>query len=191
MKKVLLHVCCGVCALSSIDRLKQEGFSVEALFYNPNIQPHSEYLKRKQAAVTAAQTKEIKITEGEYNNADWLKICGPYKEEKEGGKRCSLCYEMRLKETFLFCLKNNFDYFTTTLTISPHKNSQAIIELGKKIGKDKFLCLDFKKQEGFKKTMEEAKALNLYRQNYCGCEYSRKLQAASCKPQVKDKKLGA
>jgi len=174
MKKILLHICCGVCALSSIDRLKEEGYSVEGLFYNPNIQPHSEYFKRKQTAIAAAQAKNIRITEGEYNNSDWLKICGLYAEEKEGGRRCLLCYEMRLKETFSFFVKNNFDYFTTTLTISPHKNSQIIIDLGKKIGGDKFLCLDFKKKEGFKRTIEEAKNLDLYRQNYCGCGYSKK-----------------
>ncbi|MFH1504381.1 MAG: epoxyqueuosine reductase QueH, partial [Candidatus Omnitrophota bacterium] len=168
-----LHICCGVCALRSIDRLREEGYSAEGLFFNPNIQPYSEYLKRKQAVIAAGQAKDIKITEGEYNNSDWLKICEPYAKEKEGQKRCFLCYEIRLKETFSFCLKNNFDYFTTTLTISPHKNSQVIIDLGKSIGSEKFLSLDFKKKEGFKKTIEKAKRLNLYRQNYCGCGYGK------------------
>jgi len=172
MKKVLLHICCGVCALHSIDRLKQEGYLVEGLFFNPNIFPYSEYLKRKTAAWAVAEAKGIEITEGRPAFPQWLKICESYPDEKEGGRRCYLCYEMRLKEAFDACLKKGYDYFTTTLTISPHKDSLVIMELGRQIGKDKFLSLDFKKKEGFKKAVEEAKKLRLYRQNYCGCAYS-------------------
>jgi len=172
MKKVLLHICCGVCSLYSIDRLKQEGYLVEGLFFNPNIYPYSEYLKRKDAAFKAAEVKGIRITEGRPAFPEWLKVCAGYAEEKEGGKRCFLCYKMRLKEAFDACLKKGYDYFTATLTISPHKDSRVIMELGRQIGKDKFLSLDFKKQDGFKKAVEEAKKLNLYRQNYCGCVYS-------------------
>lgn len=174
MKKVLLHICCGVCAYSSIERLKEENFYVEALFFNPNIQPYSEYLKRKETAKKVVRITNIELIEGKYTVFDWFRLCKAYSQEQEGGRRCFLCYELRLKQTFDLCCQRNFDYFTTTLTISPHKKSSVIMEIGKNIGKDKFLPLDFKKNNGFKRTMEAAKRFNLYRQNYCGCIYSRK-----------------
>ncbi|MDP2923238.1 MAG: epoxyqueuosine reductase QueH [Candidatus Omnitrophota bacterium] len=172
MKKVLLHICCGICALYCIERLKKNGFYVEGFFFNPNIHPESEYVKRKQMIAALRQISSIKILEGKYEPDEWHKICGAYQEEKEGGKRCLLCYQMRLVETFNVAKNLNFDYFSTTLTISPHKSSKAIIELGKKIGADTFLDNDFKKSNGFTQTMELAKRYNFYHQNYCGCIYS-------------------
>ncbi len=172
-KKILLHVCCGVCACVSMARLKQEGFSIEALFFNPNIHPYSEYLKRREASRKSAARQGIRLSEGKYKIFDWFKVCKPCRQDKEGGRRCSLCYEFRLKESFRVCREKQCDYFTTTLTISPHKASSVILEIGSRIGKDKFLPLDFKKGDGFKESMAAAKSLNLYRQNYCGCVYSK------------------
>ncbi len=174
MKKVLLHICCGVCAFASIEKLKKEGFLVEALFFNPNIQPEDEYQRRIRAARVVARTTGINLIEAQYCVDDWLDICKTYSHQKEGGRRCSLCYEFRLRKTFEVSCAQGIDYFTTTLTISPHKNSPAIAAIGKQVGNDKFLPFDFKKEGGFLKTIEAAKKLNLHRQNYCGCIYSQK-----------------
>jgi len=177
MKKVLLHICCGVCAFACIERLKKEGFHIEGIFFNPNIHPAREYIKRKKVAIEVSTISNIKLIEAEYRADDWFRECHLLADEPEGARRCLVCYRLRLKRTFEVCCDKKFDYFTTTLTISPHKNSEQILEIGKSLGKDKFLSFDFKKDEGFKNTIEFAKKHNLYRQNYCGCVYSmRKAQ---------------
>ncbi len=173
MKKVLIHVCCGVCASFAIQKLKSEGFSVEAFFFNPNIHPRGEYLKRREVMNIVADKQKIKVVEGCYDVPLWFNICKDDSNQIEGGARCVDCYSLRLKETFNYCLQKEYDYFTTTLTISPHKSSMSIIEVGCKIGDKKFLPYDFKKEGGFAKTIDIAKKNNLYRQNYCGCVYSR------------------
>ena len=172
MKKVLLHICCGVCALWCIERLRQEGLTVGGLFFNPNIHPHDEYLKRKKAAEKVAEETGISLEESSYLLSEWFKRHKAYAEEKEGGLRCSLCYRMRLEQTKLTAEEKSYDYFTTTLTVSPHKKTAVIFEIGKEVGGDNFLALDFKKNDGFKKTLDRAKTMGLYRQNYCGCVYS-------------------
>jgi len=171
-KKVLLHICCGVCAFYSIDYLKEKGFEVVGYFFNPNIYPEEEYNKRKDVLYTVADLTSIKIIEGDYANKEWEELCKAYKDEPEGGKRCELCYKIRLEETAKKSKDLNFDYFTTTLTISPHKKSKVIFDIATLIDKNRFLFIDFKKNDGFKKTIELAKKYNLYRQNYCGCRYS-------------------
>lgn len=179
MKTVLLHICCGVCALGAIERLKEQEDEVYGLFFNPNISPDEEYEKRKIAVKAAGEIAAVKIIEGRRDSEAWSAVCQKYRHEKEGQARCILCYELRLKETFRICVENNFDWFTTTLTISPHKNSKTIISLGRELGGDKFLAVDFKKKDGFKRTIELAKKHNLYRQNYCGCLFSRQLSVVS------------
>lgn len=174
MKKILLHICCGVCGLASIEDLKAKGYNVSGFFFNPNIAPEGEYQRRLKATEAAAAISNIELISGEYNSKEWFKTCGPYKGEDEGGFRCELCYEFRLKETAKLVEEKGFDYFTTTLTISPHKNSALIARIGKKISRDSFLEVDFKKKDGFKKSLRLAKEHNLYRQNYCGCIYSKK-----------------
>ncbi len=173
MKNVLLHVCCGICAYGAIEKLRQDDFLIEGLFFNPNIHPQEEYLRRLEAAKIVAKESKIALEEGLYSNTDWFKLCQSYREEKEGALRCELCYELRLKETYQTCLKKSLDFFATTLSISPHKNTVVINEIGKRISSDKFLVYDFKKEDGFAKSVEVAKRLGLYRQNYCGCIYSR------------------
>ncbi|MFA6282302.1 MAG: epoxyqueuosine reductase QueH [Candidatus Omnitrophota bacterium] len=172
MKKVLLHVCCGVCAFYCIQRLTKEGYYVESFFYNPNIYPEEEYLKRRFAAKEVATITKTKITEGPYVPQAWLKECQDYKDAKEGGERCLICYRTRLIATQKEARDKNFDFFTTTLTISPHKDNNIIAAIGQEVGGGAFLPVNFKKQDGFKKTLELAKKYNLYRQNYCGCIYS-------------------
>ena len=173
-KKVLLHACCGVCAYACIERLKEEGFSPTVFFFNPNIQPQTEYQKRKDTAFITAGALDVAMIEGNYNSSAWHKEVEPYFQEAEGGQRCLACYKLRLSETFNLLRKEGYDYFTTTLTVSPHKKSSSIIKIGKDIGGDKFLPFDFKKKDGFKKSIAGAKSLNLYQQNYCGCLFSRK-----------------
>jgi len=170
--KVLLHTCCGVCAYTCIEKLKQEGFDPVVFFFNPNIQPQIEYKRRRDAAYIVAETLDVKIIEGAYLPLDWYKDLQPYGQEAEGKRRCQLCYKIRLEESFKLSIKEDCDYFTTTLSISPHKVSSIIFEIGKDISKSNFLPFDFKKKDGFKKTIFAAKKLNLYRQNYCGCTYS-------------------
>ncbi len=171
-KKILLHICCGICAADSIKRLKKEGYSVSGYFYNPNIYPYQEYLRRGKEAKKIAKFYKIKLIESDYDSDKWQKKCAKFSNEKEGGMRCNLCFALRLQKTCQEAIFKKIDYFTTTLTISPHKNSQKIFKIGEKVGGDKFLKIDFKKKDGFKKAIEISKKLNLYRQNYCGCIYS-------------------
>lgn len=174
-KKVLLHICCGVCAAYSINYLQQKGFFVEGFYFNPNIYPKEEYLKRKDVVEKIKMIFNINIEEGNYDYDQWKNFCVPsrdYETLSENGNRCILCYRLRLENTFHKMQEKNFDFFTTTLTISPHKISKKIFEIGKNIAGEKFLEIDFKKNDGYKKTVEIAKQYSFYRQNYCGCEYS-------------------
>lgn len=173
MKKVLLHICCGVCSLFAIERLNRQGYGIAGFFYNPNIAPEQEYIKRKEAAQAACRINKVSMIEGRYDPGRWLEVCREYKDEKEGGQRCRLCYQMRLGETQKICQEQGCDYFTTTLSISPHKKSRTILQIGEELDKEKFLAVDFKKDGGFKKTMDLAKSYGLYRQSYCGCLYGK------------------
>lgn len=171
-KTVLLHICCAGCATESVRRLSDEGFRVTGFFYNPNIHPEKEYQKRKQDLNIIRKEFSIDIIEGEYHPDKWFEFIKGHENDREGGQRCGLCFEMRLKEAYRAMIDRGFDFFTTTLTISPHKNSGIINNIGKEIGGDRFLSRDFKKKDGFKKSVIVSKELGLYRQNYCGCVYS-------------------
>lgn len=172
--KVLLHICCSVCATSVIERLRSEGHDVVGLFYNPNIHPHEEYQKRLAEAKKVAEQMNFELVEGEYNTLDWFRLTDSYKNAPEGEKRCNICFEMRLKYTWKYLRSKNFDMFTTTLTVSPHKKSSKINEIGQNIGNSLFLAADFKKKDGFNRAIQLAKEMNLYHQHYCGCKYSMK-----------------
>lgn len=169
---VLLHVCCGVCAGSVAERLLKEGHAVTGYFYNPNIHPPEEYGRRLEVAETVARWLGISLVTGEYNPEDWLKSTAGLEKEPEGGRRCEVCYGVRLRETGSFTLEHGFDVFTTTLTVSPHKPAAVVNRVGIEIGRDRFMARDFKKQDGFKRTTEIARTLGVYRQHYCGCVYS-------------------
>jgi len=169
---VVLHVCCGVCAAGAAVDLAQEGHSVLGYFYNPNIYPFKEYCRRLQSAIKVANMLHFPLKEGLYIPEEWLKVTESMASEPEGGKRCHACYRMRLQETFNYLKQCGADYFTSTLSISPHKSTAAVNRIGSEIGGDKFLARDFKKKEGFKRASQLAKQWGLYRQNYCGCIYS-------------------
>ncbi len=172
MKKVLLHICCGVCAAGAVARLREEGFSVTGFYFNPNIHPQTEYEKRKKNLKIIREEFDIEVIEGEYSPRGWFNICRRFAREKEGHRRCQLCYHMRLEETCRVSEEKGYDWFTTTLTISPHKKSDPIFRQAGEIGGERFLPVDFKKKEGFKQANRFAKEHGFYRQNYCGCVYS-------------------
>lgn len=175
-KKLLLHVCCGPCSTQCLKELLKD-YEVTMFFYNPNIHPQSEYFRRLEAAEKVSKHFRVPLKEGNFDVEDWLELIQSFEEAPEGGKRCNICFYMRLEETAKFAKENNFDMFTTTLSISPHKNSETINRLGKMFGKKyciTWLESDFKKNDGFKKSIELSKELGLYRQIYCGCFYCDK-----------------
>ena len=174
--KLLLHICCAPDATHSFLVLK-ERYKVSGYFYNPNIHPEREYRKRLEETKKLSGKYGFKLYEGRYDTKNWFKKIKGLEEKPEGGKRCEICYRIRLEQTARFAKKEGFDGFTTTLTISPHKPTGLISEMGKEIGQKygvTFLKEDFKKKGGFKKSVELSKDIGLYRQVYCGCECSRR-----------------
>lgn len=166
---LLLHVCCGPCASYVIEFLKKK-YDITLYFFNPNIEPKEEYLKRLDSAEKLADKFNLLLIEGNYNNDEWREFVKGFEKEPEGGKRCGLCFEFRLKRTAELADELGFDFFTTTLTISPYKDAKVINKIGKKY--DKFLEFNF--SEGYKKSISLSKECGLYRQNYCGCLFSKK-----------------
>ena len=172
--KIALHICCGVCAAGVVERLTSEGHQVIGLFYNPNIHPLEEYNRRLEVTRKAAKELDFPLEAPPYTPEEWLQETSSLENEPEGGKRCEVCFRLRLKRAYLYMEDYGGDAFTTTLTISPRKSADVINRVGREIGGERFLVRDFKKQEGFKRAMELAKKWALYRQDYCGCIYSMK-----------------
>jgi len=173
-RKLLLHICCAPCSTASIERLKDK-YNVVGMFCNSNIYPRKEYLKRLEETKKYCKKIGIELIEAEYDYENWLEKIKGLEKEPEGGKRCLKCYEIRLREVAKEAVKNKFDYFTTTLTISPYKNFEEIKEIRDRSGQEfgvRFLNIDFKKKDGFRKSVEMSRKHNLYRQHYCGCEFS-------------------
>ena len=172
---LLLHSCCGPCSSSVIERLK-DYFDITVLYYNPNIEPKEEYELRKSEQLRLLKELNIKYLDIDYLNEEYHEKVIGYENEPENGKRCKLCYELRMEKTAKLAKENDFEYFATTLTVSPHKPSIIINEIGLSLEKEytvKYLVSDFKKEEGYKKSIELAKEYDLYRQNYCGCLFSK------------------
>lgn len=179
IKKLLLHSCCAPCSTYCIAFLSNY-FKVTVFYYNPNITEEDEYERRKleqQKFINAYKTKyEVSFLEGRYNKEDFLSFAKEMKDEKEGGKRCISCFNLRLRETAVVAKKLDMDFFTTTLSISPLKSSIVLNAIGDRIGKEigvKYLLSDFKKKEGYKESIKLSKEYDLYRQDYCGCIYSK------------------
>src|SRR5574344_688372 len=174
-KKLLLHSCCAPCSSYVITQLLNY-FDVTILYYNPNIYPESEYLKRKTEQIKLIKeinNEYLHFIDCDYNQNEFFEISRGLENVKEGGSRCYKCILLRLEKTA--SMSTNYDYFGTTLTVSPHKNSKVINEIGNILEnkyKTKYLYSDFKKKEGYKISIELSKKYNLYRQNYCGCKYS-------------------
>ena len=179
-KKLLLHACCAPCSSYVIEYLSNY-FDITILYYNPNIDTKEEFDKRLSELnrfLKEFKTKNsVKVISLGYDKNDYLKEIDGLEEEKEGGKRCLKCYKLRLEKACIYSKENNFDYFTTTLTISPHKNSKVLNEMGSCLEEKyqmPYLYSDFKKKEGYKRSIVLSKEYNLYRQDYCGCIYSKR-----------------
>lgn len=176
--KLLLHSCCGPCSSYVITYLK-DYFDITILYYNPNIEPEEEYIKRKNEQLKLIQELNIPtltLYDTFYENEIYRSYIKGYESELEGGSRCHLCYELRLKKTASIAKDNDFEYFGTTLTVSPYKNAVVLNQIGEKLSREyniKWLYSDFKKKEGYKKSIELSKEYNLYRQDYCGCLFSK------------------
>ena len=172
--KVLLHSCCAPCS-SHVVTLLKEYFDVTVLYYNPNIYPLEEYLKRKNEQIKLLEILNIPIMDIDYDHNEFKENVKGLEDEKEGGARCNKCFALRLEKTAILAQLNQFEYFCTALTVSPYKNSQIINKIGAILEQKynvKYLYSDFKKKEGYKKSIELSKKYDLYRQHYCGCEYS-------------------
>lgn len=175
-KRVILHICCGVCAAGAVITLLEEGYEITGFFFNPNIHPEAEFYKRLQAAYHIAQLFGFHLQTAPYTPWEWLQKVDSFQDEPEGGKRCEICYRLRLERTYQYMLDCNADFFTTTLTVSPHKKASVVNGIGRDINADRFLVRDFKKREGFKRAIQIAKEQEIYRQSYCGCIYSMRKQ---------------
>ncbi len=179
-KKLLLHSCCAPCSSAVITFLTNY-FDITILYYNPNISPIEEYNKRKAEQIKLIKTIDkvgnIDIIDCDYDNDIYEEKIKGYEECPERGARCTICFNLRLEKTAKIAKENNYDYFCSTLTVSPYKNALLINEIGKKLADKyqiKWLYSDFKKAEGYKKSIELSKKYNLYRQDYCGCIYSQR-----------------
>lgn len=174
--KLLLHSCCAPCSTACIEKLK-DYFDLTIFYYNPNIDTFEEYQKRLSEQIKYCESLGIKVIGEEYQKELFLSAVSGKEEEKEGGSRCEICFFLRLKETANKAKKENFEYFATTLTVSPLKNATVINEIGQEIEKKigvKYLPTDFKKGGGYLRSIELSKENGLYRQNYCGCEFSKR-----------------
>ena len=176
--KLLLHACCAPCSSACIERLGNV-FQIDIYYYNPNIDNKEEYNKRLNEVIRftdSFKTKyKINVIDGGYDSDTFFKMAKGLEEEPERGKRCYECYKLRLKKTSEYASDNNYDFFATTLTLSPYKNSNWINEIGEELDKNTkstYLYSDFKKKNGYKRSIELSHEYNLYRQDYCGCIYS-------------------
>ena len=177
---LLLHSCCGPCSTTALERLT-ENYSVTVLYYNPCIHPEDEYIKRKMtqmeliAKFNATSENKVLFLDCDYDSLKYFDLVKGHEQDKEGGDRCEICFTQRLEKTAILARDNGFDLFTTTLSVSPHKNAELINSIGEKLAEKygvQFLPCNFKKQNGYLRSVELSKEYGLYRQNYCGCVYS-------------------
>lgn len=177
--KLLLHACCAPCSSYVLEYLS-DYFHITILYYNPNITLPEEYAHREseieRLIAEIPQKYPIKLIRGDYNPQKFLDAVKGFEDEPEGGARCAVCFELRLREAAEYCKKLGADYFATTLTISPLKNAEKINSIGEKVAEEygvNYLPSDFKKKNGYKRSIELSREYDLYRQNYCGCVFSK------------------
>lgn len=172
---LLLHACCGPCSTYVLEYLSNY-FDITLLYYNPNIYPREEYLRRLDTQREVLEkTGWATLCESEYNHASFLAAIKGYEREPEGGARCELCFRQRMEEAAKVAKEGGFDYFATTLSVSPHKDAALLGRIGEELEIRygvKHLPSDFKKKEGYKRSVALSRELGLYRQDYCGCEFS-------------------
>ena len=174
---LLLHSCCAPCSSACIERLK-DFFNLTIYFYNPNMDSEKEFSLRASEQKRLCEEMGVSLVIEEYNAKEFLDSAKGLENEVEGGARCKECFSLRLEKTANYAKQNGFDYFTTTLTVSPLKNANLLNAIGKnlqeKVGVE-FLPTDFKKKGGYQRSIELSKQFDLYRQNYCGCVFSKNL----------------
>ena len=176
-ERLLIHSCCAPCSSACLERLK-EYFQITVLYYNPNIDDREEYEKRKAEQIRFLQeTGWAEFLDCDHEAEAFLNMAKGLEAEPERGKRCYLCYELRLKRTAELAKENGFSYFATTLTLSPYKNAEWLNEIGEKLGSMyelNYLYTDFKKKGGYHRSIELSNTYNLYRQDFCGCKFSKR-----------------
>ena len=174
--RLLLHACCGVCSSYVLEYLSKY-FEITVLYYNPNIYPRAEYDKRllNQKKIIDEMVPQVKLKTVTYDENEFLDYVDGLENEPEGGVRCTKCFILRMEKTAIIAKKENYDYFCTTLSVSPYKDSQRLNKIGKYLEEKygvKYLYSDFKKKNGYKRSNELAREYDIYRQDYCGCRYS-------------------
>ena len=176
---LFLHACCAPCSSYVLEYLS-EYFKITLFYYNPNISPEEEYRKRiaevRRLIAELPVKNEVRFQEGKYDPETFFALAKGHEAEPEGGERCALCYELRLREAAQLARAGGFDYFTTTLSISPYKNAQKLNEIGAALEREygvSYLHSDFKKRNGYHRSIELSAQYHLYRQNYCGCVFSK------------------
>ena len=175
-KRMLLHCCCAPCASYVLEHLVSE-YDITAFFYNPNIEPRAEYDKRKnelQKLLSAAEfASYVELLDNEYENEAFVNAVTSYRDQKEGEKRCLICFEMRLEKTAQAATSGKYDIFATTMSVSPLKNARILNEIGIRLSEEfavEYLSADFKKKNGYLRSVDLSKQYKIYRQEYCGCE---------------------
>ena len=174
-----LHSCCAPCSSAVLERLN-EHFRIALYYYNPNISPESEFRHRveeqKRLVREMPLATDLTVTEGIYEPERFYDLVRGHEEDPEGGERCGICFEMRLRSTAEFARSIGADYFTTTLSISPLKDAQRLNSIGRELSEEfgvKYLCSDFKKKDGYRRSCALSEEYGLYRQDFCGCAFSR------------------
>ena len=178
--RLLLHACCAPCSSYVLEALNH-CFDIDVYYYNPNIAPREEFDRRaaELQRLTAQLPHEnaLRVIVGDYDNAAYMTLCRGHEDDPEGGARCERCFRLRLAQTARLAAERGDDYFTTTLTISPLKDAQLINAIGMELSEDTgvpWLPCDFKKKNGYKRSIELSRQFDLYRQNFCGCAFSRR-----------------
>jgi len=178
--RLLVHTCCAPDGLYVMDLLRDE-YEASAYFYNPNIFPAEEYGRRLEDAERVARLKGFPLVVDAWDHERWLRMTLRFKDEPEMGRRCDICYAARLDRTGRVAACRGFELFTTVMSLSPHKNAKSLNRIGRMLGRKHgvgFLEADFKKKDGFHKSVRLSRSLDLYRQDYCGCSFSRRQPAS-------------
>ena len=184
--KLALHSCCAPCSSAVLERLN-EAFEIVVYYYNPNIAPEEEFRRRaaEQRRLAAEMPlRDVRVAEGPYEAERFYELVRGHEGDPEGGARCAICFEMRLRSTAEFARSIGADYFTTTLSISPLKDAQLLNELGARIAEEaglRYLHSDFKKRDGYRRSCALSEEYGLYRQDYCGCVFSKRERAEKAK----------
>ncbi len=185
MQPILLHVCCGPCLTHCAESLRAQAYEPVLFFSNSNIMPREEYDRRRDAARRYAASVGLAFVEDGYDHPAWLRVVADLDDEPEGGRRCEACFRHNLRRAAEYACEHHLPVWTSTLTVSPHKRSQVVFEAGEAaaeaaanrlhaIPPPRFLRVDFKKKNGFLNSLQLAQAAGLYRQTYCGCEFSQR-----------------